>query len=149
MKKLNISKLVLMSVALLCTVILPLSVTAGDYDGSKQLYCAIIDGVQCFPGGECQAVETADVNLPDFLVLNFKKKIITTTNKQCGERSSKIESKKVVDGKLMVQGAEDGVEGLQDGVAWSFAINESTGKMVLTESGEGVGFVFFGACTPQ
>jgi len=49
----------------------------------------------------------------------------------------------------MVQGAEDGVEGLQDGVAWSFAINESTGKMVLTESGEGVGFVYIGACTPQ
>ena len=149
MKKLIMSKLMLMSVAMLCIFFLPLSVTAGDYDGSKQLYCAITDGVQCLPGGECQTVEPWDANLPVFLVLNFKKKIITTPNKECGDRSSKIESSKLIDGKLMVQGAEDGAEGVQDGVAWSFAISESTGKMVLTESAEGIGFVFFGACTPQ
>jgi hypothetical protein len=32
-------------------------------------------------------------------------------------------------------------------VGWSLAIAEDTGKMVLTASGDDVGFVVFGACT--
>ena len=149
MEKLTIKKVLLMGIALLCIVCIPLSVTAGDFDGSKQLYCAIMDTVQCFPGGECEEVDVEAVNLPDFLILNFKKKIITTPDKEYGERDSEIESVKVVDGKLMVQGAEDGAEEQNDGLAWSFSINENSGKMVLTGSGNGVGFVFFGACIPK
>ena len=37
----------------------------------------------------------------------------------------------------------------RDGHGWSIAISESTGKMVLTGSGDQVGLVIFGACTPQ
>ena len=54
-----------------------------------------------------------------------------------------------VDGKLILQGAEDGVEGVRDGVGWTIAISEETGKLILTASGEGVAFVAYGACTPQ
>ena len=149
MEKLNTSKLTLTSIALLCTAIIPFSAMAGNFDGSKALYCALMDTVQCLPGGECQEVETEDVNLPDFIMINFKKKIITTTKEGGSERSSKIENRELIDGKLIVQGAEDGVEGVRDGLGWSIAINETTGKMVFTGSGDGVGFVFFGACTPK
>jgi hypothetical protein len=149
MKKVTINKLMLMSVALLCTVFIPLSVTAGEFDGSKPLYCALMDTVQCLPGGECQEIEAEEVNLPNFLVIDFKKEKITTTKARGNQRTSKIENKKQVDGKLIVQGAEDGAEGVKDGLGWSIAINDTTGKMVLTGSGDDVGFVFFGACTPQ
>ena len=134
--------------ALFSLVISPPSV-AGVFDGSKPLYCALMDTVQCLPGGECQELEAEDVNLPDFLVMDFKKKMITTTKEGGIQRSSKIENRKLIDGKLIVQGAEDGVEGVRDGLGWSIAINESTGKMVLTGSGDDIGFVVFGACTPQ
>lgn len=52
-----------------------------------------------------------------------------------------------VDGKLMLQGAEDGRRGERDGVGWSMAVSKDRGDMVLTASGDGVAFVVFGACT--
>lgn len=149
MKKVTISKRMVMSVALLCTVFIPLSVSAGSFDGSEPLYCALMDAVQCMPGGECEEVEAEEVNLPSFIVIDFKKEEITTTKVRGNKRTSKIENKKQVDGKLILQGAEDGAEGVRDGLGWSIAINETTGKMVITGSGDEVGFVFFGACTPQ
>ena len=50
---------------------------------------------------------------------------------------------------FIIQGAEDGAEGVKDGLGWSIAINETTGEMVIIGSGDDVGFVFFGACTLQ
>jgi hypothetical protein len=47
-----------------------------------------------------------------------------------------------------MQGAEDGIEGVRDGLGWTLAIAEETGNMVLTGSGDEVAFVVFGACTP-
>jgi len=135
-------------IAIFCLVMTS-PVIAGVFDGSKPLYCALMDTVQCVPGGECTEIEPEEVNLPDFLAINFKKKRITATKEGGIQRSSKIENRKLIDGKLIVQGAEDGVEGVKDGLGWTIAINESTGKMVLTGSGDDVGFVFFGACTLQ
>jgi hypothetical protein len=53
-----------------------------------------------------------------------------------------------VDDKLILQGAEDGVENVRDGLGWTVAISEETGKAILTASGEQVAFVVFGACLP-
>ena len=47
----------------------------------------------------------------------------------------------------MLQGAEDGFEGISDGIGWSVSIDEETGDMVISGSGEEVAFVIFGACT--
>lgn len=41
------------------------------------------------------------------------------------------------------------VEGIRDGLAWSMTIDQISGKMVLTASGDAVGFVVFGACTAR
>ena len=59
-----------------------------------------------------------------------------------------IERQEVVDGKLILQGAEDGYEKMRDGLGWTMAISEESGQVVLTASGEQVGFVIFGACLP-
>ena len=50
---------------------------------------------------------------------------------------------------MIVEGAEEGYEGVKDGLGWSMTISESTGKLVLTAFGDQVGFVVFGACTPR
>ena len=47
----------------------------------------------------------------------------------------------------MLQGADDGIEGVRDGLGWTMAINDTTGKMVLTASGDSFALVVFGACT--
>ena len=54
-----------------------------------------------------------------------------------------------LDGKLILQGADDGVEDVRDGMAWSMSISEDTGKMVLSASGDGFAMVVFGACTQK
>jgi hypothetical protein len=41
-----------------------------------------------------------------------------------------------VDGKLILQRAEDGLKNEKDGLGWTMAISEETGKAVLTVSGE-------------
>ncbi len=142
-------KIKFIGLTLLCLLITPLSVMAQVFDGSKPLYCAMTDVVECVPGGECQEVIPENVNLPNFLFINFKKKRITASKEGGVQRTSKIENRERIDGKLIVQGIEDGVKGVRDGLGWSIAISESTGKMVVTGSGDQVGFVAFGACTPQ
>ena len=142
-------KIKIIGLTLICLLITPLSVMAQVFDGSKPLYCAIADVIECVPGGECQEVMPENINLPNFLFINFKKKKITASKEGGVQRTSKIENRERVDGKLIVQGIEDGVEGVKDGLGWSIAISESTGKMVVTGSGDQVGFVMFGACTPQ
>jgi hypothetical protein len=120
---------------------------AGDFDGSKTLICAVMDLVECQPGGKCQQVTAEEVGLPQFLKINFKEKIISATHADGNNRRTPIENLEKIDGKLIIQGAEDGIEGVRDGVGWSLAISEETGKTVLTASGDEVGFVIFGACT--
>ena len=120
---------------------------AGDFDGSKPLICAVMDLVECQPGGKCQQVTAEDVGIPQFLKINFKEKKISAIQADGGKRTTTIENFEKIDGKVIIQGAEDGIEGVRDGVGWSLAIAEETGKTVLTASGDEVGFVIFGACT--
>jgi 6-phosphogluconate dehydrogenase len=134
-----------LTLMIICMFSLP--AMAGDFDGSKPLICAVMDLVECQPGGKCQQVTAEDVGIPHFLKINFKEKQISATHADGSKRSTAIENFEKIDGKLIIQGAEDGIEGVRDGVGWSLAISEETGKTVLTASGDAVGFVIFGACT--
>jgi len=71
----------------------------------------------------------------------LKKKTITATKEAVDQRTSSIKHMARLDGKLILQG-------MGEELAWSMTISEQTGKMVITASGEEVGFVVFGACTP-
>jgi hypothetical protein len=99
------------------------------------------------PGGKCHQVTAEEAGIPNFFKINFKDKKISSTHADGSKRSTEIENFEKIDGKLIIQGAEDGIEGVRDGVGWSLAIAEETGKTVLTASGDEVGFVIFGACT--
>ena len=142
------SRLRLIVCALLCILVVPFSAIAGDFDGSKPLLFVAIDVIECVPNGKCNKVTPESIALPQFLKIDFKKKKILPVGEGQGKKSTTIENMELIDGKLIIQGAEDGVEGVRDGVGWTMAIAEETGKAVLTGSGEQVGFVVFGACTP-
>jgi hypothetical protein len=123
------------------------SVAAGNFDGSNELICAIMDVVECGPGGKCLEVTVEEVGIPQFFKIDFKKKKISSTRGDGSKRSTDIEHFEKIDHKVIIQGAEDGIEDVRDGVGWSAAIAEDTGKIVITASGDDVGFVVFGACT--
>ena len=128
-----------------CLVSAP--IFAGNFDGTKPLICAAMELVECEPGGKCLPVTAEQIGIPQFFKINFAEKIISSNQTDGSKRSTPIERFEKVDGKVIIQGAEDGIEDVRDGVGWSLAINEETGKTVLTASGDEVGFVIFGACT--
>jgi len=96
----------------------------------------------------CRVTTAENVGLPQFLRVDFQTKSITAVRPGDGTPPSTIERMERVDGKLILQGAEDGLEGVRDGVGWTLAISENTGKFFLTASGEEVAFVVFGAYIP-
>jgi hypothetical protein len=120
----------------------PLLVSAGDFDGSVPLICAVVETIECGENGNCQNGTADSINIPQFLKVNFKSKTITGKNAEGEVRTTEIENMERSDGKLILQGT-------QTSKGWSMVIDEANGKMVLTASGDQEGFIVFGACTPK
>ena len=133
----------------LCSIIAASAVGAGDFDGSKPLLMSVIRVIECTPDGDCREVTPASIELSQFLKIDFTDKTIRTAAAGDKRPATTIEHQEVVDGKLILQGAEDGYEKMRDGLGWTMAISEESGQVVLTASGEQVAFVVFGACIPM
>jgi hypothetical protein len=101
---------------------------------------------ECLENVDCAEIPLKDANMPRFVIVDSGKKEIRHTGPGASQKTSNIERQEHVDGKLMLQGAEDGIEGVRDGPGWTLAISETSGEFVLTASGEEVAFVVFGAC---
>lgn len=117
------------------------SMAAAAFDGSKTLLCATQAVNECVVGEHCEFVSPEDVNVPDFLAVDVANMVI-----ESGERQTPIERRESLDGKLVLQGADDGIEDVRDGLGWTMVIDDTTGKMSLTGAGDGFAIVVFGAC---
>jgi len=135
---------------LLGTMIAASASSAGDFDGTKPLLISIIRVIECTPDGACNEITPASAGLPQFMKIDFTNKTIRpATGDDTSPNHTSIERQEVVDGKLILQGAEDGYEKMRDGLGWTMAISEENGQVVLTASGEQVAFVIFGASLPM
>lgn len=135
--------------AALAVCFLPLNVQAGSFDGSMNLLCAPQLAIECGPDGMCEQAMAASLNLPNFFLIDFSAKELTAVTESENKRTSTIKTMESLDNKLFLQGADDGIEGVRDGLAWSMAIAQDTGRLVVSASGENEAFVIFGACTPR
>jgi hypothetical protein len=120
-------------------LLIPVTASAADFDGSKPLICALKDNFECGPDG-CERVTSEAINLPQFLRVNFKEKQITTIREGAQVRTSRIENADSRNGRMFLRG-------LENDLVWSLVIDEATGKMILSIAGDEAGFVIFGACT--
>ena len=111
------------------------------FDGSQTLLCATQAVNECVAGEHCEFVTPDSVNVPDFFVVDATNAMIESSGRQTA-----IERAESLDGKLVLQGADDGVEGVRDGLGWTMVIDDTTGKMSLTGAGDGFAIVVFGAC---
>jgi hypothetical protein len=134
--------------AFLCSIIAASTAETGNFDGSKPLLISVIRVIECTPDGTCREVSPASIQLPQFLQIDFTNKTIRPAAADDKTPATTIERQEVVDGKLILQGAEDGYEKMRDGLGWTMSISEGTGQVVLTASGEQVAFVVFGASIP-
>jgi len=134
--------------AFLGSIIAASAAAAGDFDGTRPLLISVIRVVECVPDGACREVTPAGAELPQFLKIDFNKKTIRPAAAGDETPATAIERQEFVDGKLILQGAEDGYEKMRDGLGWTIAISEQSGQVVLTASGDQVAFVVFGAALP-
>ncbi len=121
--------------------------SAATFGSSTPMLCALQSVTECVVGDGCGTVSPESVSLPDFVEVDPRAKRLSATRESGSERQTKIERAEQLDGRLILQGADDGVEGVRDGLAWSMAIDEESGKMVVSASGDGFALVVFGACT--
>jgi hypothetical protein len=117
---------------------------ANEFDGSTPLLCALSEVMECTPGKECRRIMPEEAGAPDFFLVDVTAKSVTGLGVE--GRVSAIRATAEIDGKLILQGSEDGAEGVRDGLGWSAAVAQDSGRFVLSASGERVAFVVFGAC---
>jgi hypothetical protein len=123
------------------------AVSASPPIASQTLLCVSTMVIECLPEKGCHQVLPQAIAAPAFIKVDLAEKKVSAVGMGITGKSSDIEHSETIDGKLILQGAEDGVEGVRDGVGWSIAISAATGRMVLTASGEDAAFNIFGNCT--
>ena len=130
-----------------CVSVLPSPSVAADFDGSKPLVCTVITVNECLAGEECQTVSPGRCQPAAVPVGRRRQKSPSRTRRPARAGKAAIESVKRVDGKLILQGAEEGRPDVHDGFGWTVAIMEDSGQMVLSASGDMVAISAFGVCT--
>jgi hypothetical protein len=133
---------------LFCLIILPFSAFGGDFDGSKPLTGSVEKILEIYPTSINKDADPDALGLPRNFVIDFEKKIVQPSKDSLVRRISRIKRVEHIENKLILQGIEEGVENVDDGLAWSIAISKQTGKVILSASGDGVAYVVFGICTP-
>jgi hypothetical protein len=109
---------------------------SADFDGSKALICSSIEAHDCELGVTCLRKVAEDLNVPQFIRLDFAKKTLSARG-----RTSQMQNYQRSGGMLILQGVENDR-------AFSVTINEQSGKLVGAIAADEEGYMIFGACTP-
>lgn len=115
------------------------------FDGSHPLLCAPGPYHQCTADG-CERMPADAVGGPRFIRIDVEGATIESVEGGAG-RTSVIDHAEHVDGRLVLQGVEDGIDGVRDGLGYSISIDEASGEMVFSAAADGASFTAFGACT--
>ena len=127
-------------------VILALSAAAplmaDDLRGTDRILCTAVQATVCFADGECFAGPPWNWNVPEFIEIDLKKQTLSTTEASGENRSTPIKHLERADNVIYLQGVERGR-------AFSFVINEETGRASIAVARAGVAVSVFGSCTPR
>ena len=136
----------LMLYCMYCLCCIPLSAFADDFDGSRPLSGTVIKVIEINTIKITDNVDPDTVGLPRKFLIDFKEKLLRPSKDSLVRKTVRIKSIEHIENKLILQGIDEGVEGAEDGLAWSIAISKKTGQAVLTASGDGIAYVVFGTC---
>lgn len=119
--------------------IIPFQLSSAGVKDSKPLLCFVIKAIECGLENGCNEGTAESIDIPQFIQVDLKKNIISTTRASKVKRESTIKNLQRVDGKIFMQGVENGR-------SWSMVIEETSGKMSASAIEERVSFAVFGAC---
>lgn len=118
----------------------PGMVLADNLEGVDRLVCASGQAQICLENGECYSSTPWELSVPDFVVVDTKKGVISTTKASGEDRTTQFAKSERVDGVIYLQGTEGGR-------AFSLVIHEATGKLTVAIARDGLTVTVFGACT--
>ncbi len=113
---------------------------AENLEGVDRMVCAAAQVQICIEYDTCYAAAPIDLDIPEFVVIDIDDKTISTTKASNENRSTTFNSVDKDDGAIYLQGVEGGR-------AFSFVIDEQTGRMTVAVSRDGLSVSVFGACT--
>jgi hypothetical protein len=113
---------------------------AENLDGVDRMVCAAMDVQICIEYDSCYTAAPMDLGVPEFVIIDTDDKTISTTESSGEDRSTTFNSVQKEDGLIYLQGVEGGR-------AFSFVIDEESGRMTVAVSRDGMSVSVFGACT--
>jgi hypothetical protein len=113
---------------------------ADPLTGVNRFVCAASQVQICLEGDTCYSASPWELDVPEFVVIDLKKKSISTTKSSGDDRSTTFNNSIRSEGNIFLQG-------LEAGRAFSFVIDEATGYMSVAVARDGIVVSVFGACT--
>ena len=107
---------------------------------SDRMLCSSAKATICFETGECFSVMPWEIDVPQFLIIDKKKKLIATPKGSSQQRTTPIQSVNKADNLLYIQGFESGR-------AFSIVIDERLGTLTASIARDGISVAVFGDCT--
>lgn len=122
--------------------------STGDFNGSRPLFGVTGKIVEINRYKIIDDVDPNTVGLPQKFVIDFKSGRLRPSKDSPVRKTVEFRSVDHIENKLVIQGVDEGIEGVADGLAWSLTISKDNGRSVLSASGDGVAYVVFGVCKP-
>jgi len=113
---------------------------AENIEGVDEIICASGEAKICFETGQCYSATPWEIGIPDFVVIDIDEKVVSTTKSSSAYRTTALSRVENTDGSIFLQGVDRGR-------AFSFVIDEATGRMTVAISRDGFSVTIFGACT--
>jgi len=124
----------------LCSLALAPSLIAENVQDSQNIVCATGTAVLCVENGDCFRVMPDEIDLPRFILIDTKKRTLSTTKLSNRPRNTQIERLARDGGRILIQGIEQGR-------AYSLSIEEDIGLLTGVMAKDGVTLSVFGDCT--
>ena len=109
---------------------------AGKFDASAPFICVPATVAECGTDGNCERGSAESNNLPRYFEINLQSKSVRSEEK--GTQST-IERVTRAGDEIVLRGAESGR-------AWVMIVDQKTGNMSGSVTGDGEAFVIFGVC---
>jgi hypothetical protein len=113
---------------------------ADNVAGVDRLLCATVEIIVCVEAADCYTVLASEVGVPDFVIVDVEEKLLSTTAASLERRTTPVTYVSRADGLIYLQGVDTGR-------AFSFVIEELTGRATVAVSRDGATVTVFGACT--
>jgi len=123
----------------LCLAVAPVAF-AENVRGVNQMVCSTAQAHVCVETEPCFASTAWELSIPDFVVIDLEARRVSTTPSSAQRRATDFTRVERSNGLIFLQGIENER-------AFSFVINEETGRISASVARDGFSVTVFGACT--